>query len=62
MYACNQIKDICTWDTIALEWKEHFYRKFMSNLSIEEYQKVKTIRQRVKKIFNRRFCNAEDFV
>lgn len=62
MYACNQIKDICTWDTIALEWKEHFYRKFNLNLPIEEYQKVKLIRQRVKKIFNRRFCNEEDFV
>ena len=61
MYACNQVKDICGWDSVALEWKEHFYRKLNMFLSIDEYKKVKYIRERVHKVFNRRFCNTEDF-
>lgn len=62
MNACNIVKEVCTWDTIALEWKEHFYRKLGGYLSVEETRKVKYIRERVHKIFNRRFCNVEDFL
>ncbi len=60
MNACNIVKEICTWDTIALEWKEHFYRLFGEYLSINERKRVDYIRKRVRKIFNRRFCNTED--
>lgn len=61
MYACNIVKDVCTWDTIAFQWKQHFYRKLNEYLSKDEYKKVKYINERVHKIFNRRFCNVEDF-
>ena len=61
MYACNQIKDICTWDTVALQWKQHLYKKLGEYLPIEEYRKVTKINTKVRKVFNRRFLNAEEF-
>ena len=60
MYACNQIKDICTWDTVALQWKQHLYKKLGEYLPIEEYRKVTKINTKVRKVFNRRFLNAEE--
>lgn len=62
MYACNQVKDICTWDTIALQWKQHLYKKFGYYLPISEYHQVQKINTRVRKVFNRRFLNPEEIV
>jgi hypothetical protein len=61
MYACNQVKDICTWDTVALQWKQHLYKKLGEYMPIEEYRSVTKINSRVRKVFNRRFTNAEEF-
>lgn len=60
MYACNQVKDICTWDTVALQWKQHLYKKLGEYLSIQEYRKVSKINSKVRKVFNRRFLNPEE--
>ena len=60
MYACNQVKDICTWDTVALQWKQHLYKKLGEYLSIQEYRKVSKINSKVRKVFNRRFMNPEE--
>ena len=60
MYACNQVKDICTWDTVALQWKHHLYRKLGKYLPIEEYRKVTKINDKVRRVFNRRFMNTEE--
>lgn len=60
MYKCNIIKDICTWDTVALQWKQHFYRKLGLYLSRHDYNKVSIINNRVKTVFNRKFTNIED--
>ena len=62
MYACNQVKDICTWDTVALQWKQHLYYKLGEYLSIEEYKQVKKINSQVRKVFGRRFLNKEELV
>ena len=59
-YACNTIKDVSTWDTVALQWKQHFYHKLNRTLSAEEESKVKWINYRVRKTFSRRFSNIED--
>lgn len=61
MYACNQVKDICTWDTIALQWKQHLYKKLGWYLPVDEYRQVQKINSRVRKVFNRRFTNFEEF-
>lgn len=59
MYYCNIIKDICTWDTIALQWKQHFYKKLNLYLPRNDYKKVVTINSRVKQIFGTKFSNDE---
>lgn len=60
MYACNQVKDICTWDTVALQWKQHLYHKLGEYLPVDEYRRVKKINAKVRRVFNRRFLNTEE--
>lgn len=60
MYACNQVKDICTWDTVALQWKQHLYKKIGEFLPIDEYRKAHQINYKVSKVFGRRFINQEE--
>ena len=60
MYACNQIKNICTWDTVALQWKQHFYKALCDYLPVGEYRKVSKINHDVHKVFGRRFSNPEE--
>jgi glycosyltransferase involved in cell wall biosynthesis len=59
-YACNQIKGVVGWDSVALQWKQHLYRNLGNYLSKEEYRKVCHINSRVKKVFGRRFSNIEE--
>ena len=60
MYACNQAKDICTWDTVALQWKQHLYKKLGEYMPVEEYRKVSKINHRVRRVFGRRWENPEE--
>lgn len=60
MYYCNIVKDISTWDTVALQWKQHIYSKLGAYLPVEEYRKVSHINSRVHQVFGRRFMNAEE--
>ena len=60
MYACNNVKDISTWDTIALQWKQHFYYKFNKKLSEDEQKRVDWINYRVHKVFQKRYSNPEE--
>jgi glycosyltransferase involved in cell wall biosynthesis len=61
-YACNAVKDISTWDTVALQWKQHFYYKLGLELLAEEKEKVEWINYRVHKVFKRRFMNPEEVI
>lgn len=60
MYACNQVKDICGWDSVALQWKQHLYYKLDEYLPVEEYRRVTKINTKVRRVFNRRFLNKEE--
>lgn len=60
MYACNAIKDISTWDTVALQWKQHIYHKLNLYLLVDEYRKVSIINNKVHTVFGRRFTNPEE--
>lgn len=62
MYACNQVKDICSWSDVALQWKQHLFKKLGAYLPVDEYRKVKRINTKVRKVFGRRFMNAEELV
>lgn len=60
MYACNIVKDVSTWDTVALQWKQHLFKKLGLYLPIEEYRNVSYINSRVHQVFGRRFSNPEE--
>jgi len=57
--ACEVVNDIAGWDTVALQWKQHFFNIFKYPLGVYEYRKVSEINDKVARIFNRRFNNAE---
>jgi FkbM family methyltransferase len=61
-YACNAAKDISTWDTVALQWKQHFYSVFDLELAAEEKERADWINYRVHKVFGRRIINAEEII
>lgn len=60
MHMCDIVKDVSTWDTVALQWKQHFYRILNKHLPVSDFRKVKKINKKVSKIFGRRFTNKED--
>lgn len=60
-HACRKIKDICGWDTVALQWKQHFYRLFDIHMSSHEYRDVMKINSKIHNIFGRRMMNKEEF-
>jgi glycosyltransferase involved in cell wall biosynthesis len=57
---CNIIKPIVGWDTVALQWKQHFFRRLGKYLSADEYRRVTEITHRVHKIYKRRYHNLVD--
>lgn len=61
MYACNIVKDIAGWDSVALQWKQHIFKKLDLYLPIKDYRKVSYINDRVHKVFGRRFSNPEEW-
>jgi FkbM family methyltransferase len=58
---CNIVHDVSGWDTVALQWKQHFYRFLNQYLPINEYRKVSAINEKVHTIFKRRFSNPEEW-
>jgi len=57
-YYCNIVKDIAGWDTVALQWKQHFYHKTGHYLSRDEYRRAADVNRRWHKIFKRRYHNT----
>ena len=58
---CDIFRDISGWDSVSLQWKQHFYHKFNLNLDVEDYRKVTKINTDVHRIFQRRNMNPEEF-
>jgi hypothetical protein len=52
---------VCTWDKVALQWKQHLYKKTRTIPPVEEYHKVQQINHRVHEIFNKRWSNPEEW-
>ena len=61
MYACNAVRDICTWDTVAVQWKQHFYKKLGHFLPVDEYRRASEINAKVHQVFGRKFSNKEEW-
>jgi GT2 family glycosyltransferase/glycosyltransferase involved in cell wall biosynthesis len=56
-YHCNIIKDVCGWDSVALQWKQFFLNAFKLYMDADEYRKVSYINDKVHRVFGRRFSN-----
>lgn len=50
---CDVIKDIAGWDTVALQWKQFFYKISGNFLPVGEYRKVTRINRKVNRVFGR---------
>jgi glycosyltransferase involved in cell wall biosynthesis len=61
MQYCDIVKDIAGWDTVALQWKQHLYKKLGLYLSVDDYKKVQHINKKIHTIFGRRFSNTEEW-
>lgn len=61
VHACNAVRPVEGWDTVALQWKQHFYRVFKKYLPVDEFRRVRKINNEVHRIFNRRFSNPEEW-
>jgi len=61
MQYCNIVHEVSGWDTVALQWKQHFFKKLGLYLPITEYRKVAAINEKVHTIFGRRFSNPEEW-
>lgn len=59
-YYCNIIKDIAGWDSVALQWKQFFYKKTDNYLSREEYRAVTKINKKLHRIYKRRYHNVSE--
>lgn len=62
MYACNQIKDIFHWETVARQWDQFFHKILGDYLPIEDYHRVQQINYRVAEVFGRRFLSVDQMV
>jgi FkbM family methyltransferase len=60
-YYCNSIKDIAGWDSVAIQWKQHFYRQTGHYLSRDDYIRVTKINKKVHRIWGRRYTNPAEF-
>lgn len=60
MYYCNIVKDICGWDGVALQWKQHLYKKLGLYLPVNDYRKVSELNHRIHEVYGRRFYNPEE--
>jgi glycosyltransferase involved in cell wall biosynthesis len=59
MNYCGIVKSVAGWDTVAMQWKQHLFKKLQRYLPVDEYRKVMHINTRVQKLFNRRYSNTE---
>lgn len=61
MNYCNIVHDISGWDGVALQWKQHIYKKLGLYLNVDEYRNVSKLNQRVHEVFGRRYSNQEEW-
>ena len=57
-YHCNLVKPFASWDSVALQWKQHFFKQTGQYLSRNEYRQVTKINHAIHKIWKRRFQNV----
>ena len=61
MQYCNIVHDIADWNGVALQWKQHIFKKLGQYLPVDEYRKVMKLNTRVHQVFGRRYSNPEEW-
>ena len=61
MQYCNIVHDIAGWDGVALQWKQHFFKKFNEYLPVQEYRDVMRLNQQIHAVYGRRYSNPEEW-
>lgn len=62
MYHGMAVADIATWDTMAIQLKQHLYRKLNKYLPVTETRRANWLNQRVHQLFKRRFSNHQEWL
>ena len=57
---CDVVTGVYGWDSVALQWDQHFHNVLKSPYPVSKYRRVNRINQDVARIFRRRFNNSED--
>lgn len=58
--ACRQVHDIASWDSVAKQWKQQFYKSLGHFLPVDEYREVQRINTSVQRVYGRRFTNSSE--
>ena len=56
-----KVREVCGWDKVALQWKQHLFKITDRYLTVNEYYKVQRINHRTHTIFNKRWSNPEEW-
>ncbi|NCB97929.1 MAG: glycosyltransferase [Bacteroidia bacterium] len=56
----RELRQVVSWQSVAIQWKNHFYRAFDIFQTREEIEKVRHISSEVNRIFKTRHINLED--
>lgn len=59
--AALKVREVCGWDKVALQWKQHLFKITDNYLPLEEYHRVQQINHRTHEIFNKRWSNPEEW-
>lgn len=60
-YYCNSVRDIAGWDSVAQQWRQHFFKQTGQYLSRDDYRAVSRINNRVHRVWGRRYSNPVEF-
>ena len=60
-YYCDVVKDVAGWDSIALQWKQFFYKIFGKFLPVGEYRKAERINKKVARVFGRTNTQSDSY-
>jgi FkbM family methyltransferase len=60
-YYCNSVRDIAGWDSVAQQWRQHFFKQMGRYLDRDAYRAVSRINHRVHQVWGRRYSNPVEF-
>jgi GT2 family glycosyltransferase len=56
-----RVREVCGWDKVALQWRQHLFQKTGRYLPVKDYHEVQRINHRTHEIFNKRWSNPEEW-